>query len=348
MKWQTRSCERPRKRSASEALPSSVSNRYSLSIRTHGSSCRRRASSTLRRVSSFSALSSSSRAASHSLRVPVMCFVIALLSFLRVSLPRSFAVLRSRRFTLPFAAHRVLRHCHVACWARPSSPCRQASPASPRRPVPSPRTASPVPPSSLSWMSSPYRSARNPPCSVPKRSRGPGSSPQPFDLLGQDAGEVLPALLVAAAHLVVGEPVVRQHEVGGAAGRRHLDGNPGLEPARRFRHPRELQQPRALHAQVAAVVRPQTAGMVRRPIPKLVDRGLAENGPVRVEPAPETVRFGPGVEDLFGRSFDPAGDRDPEEGGGRARSGSRHRQSLFLFALRNASSLSRRSLQNRS
>ena len=25
-------------------------------------------------------------------------------------------VLRSRRFTLPFAAHRVLRHCHVACW----------------------------------------------------------------------------------------------------------------------------------------------------------------------------------------------------------------------------------------
>src|ERR1700720_2571076 len=66
-----RSCDRPRKRSASEALPSSVSNRYSLSIRTHGSSCRRRASSSLRRVSSFSALSSSSRAASHSSRVPV-------------------------------------------------------------------------------------------------------------------------------------------------------------------------------------------------------------------------------------------------------------------------------------
>src|SRR5438445_760895 len=74
-----RSCERPLKRSASEALPSSVSNRYSLSIRTHGSSCRRCASSSLRRVSSFSASSSSSRAASHSLRVPVMCFVIALL-----------------------------------------------------------------------------------------------------------------------------------------------------------------------------------------------------------------------------------------------------------------------------
>src|SRR5437867_12065690 len=63
-----RSCERPRKRSASEALPSSVSNRYSLSIRTHGSSCRRRASSSLRRVSFFSSLSSSSRAASHSAR----------------------------------------------------------------------------------------------------------------------------------------------------------------------------------------------------------------------------------------------------------------------------------------
>src|SRR4029453_5451075 len=58
-----------------------------------------------------------------------------------------------------------------------------------------------------------------------------GSSPQLFDLLGQDAGEVLPALLVAAAPLVVGEPAVRQHQVGGAAGRRHLDGHPGLHPA---------------------------------------------------------------------------------------------------------------------
>src|SRR6478752_2277455 len=42
------SCERPPKRSASEALPSSVSKRYALSMRTHGSSCRRRASSSLR------------------------------------------------------------------------------------------------------------------------------------------------------------------------------------------------------------------------------------------------------------------------------------------------------------
>src|SRR2546425_10134234 len=77
-----RSGERPLKRSASEALPSSVSNVYCLSIRTHGSCCRRRASSSLRRVSSFSALSSSSRAASHCSRVPVLCLVIALLPML--------------------------------------------------------------------------------------------------------------------------------------------------------------------------------------------------------------------------------------------------------------------------
>src|SRR5215470_12369724 len=78
MKWYTRSCERPRKRSVREALPSSVSNRYALSIRTHGSSWRRRASPSLRRVISFSAWSSSIRAASHSSRVPVLCLVIAL------------------------------------------------------------------------------------------------------------------------------------------------------------------------------------------------------------------------------------------------------------------------------
>src|SRR5207247_5689244 len=53
-------------------------------MRTHGSSCRRRASSSPRRVCSFSALSSSTRAASQSFRVPVLCFVIAvLLSWLR-------------------------------------------------------------------------------------------------------------------------------------------------------------------------------------------------------------------------------------------------------------------------
>src|SRR5262250_3325399 len=65
-------CERPRNRSARDALPSSVSNRYSLSIRTHGSSCRRRTSSSLRRVTSFSASSNASRAVSHCSRVPVL------------------------------------------------------------------------------------------------------------------------------------------------------------------------------------------------------------------------------------------------------------------------------------
>src|SRR3954447_836803 len=79
MKWYTNSSERPRKRSPSESLPSSDSNRYSLSIRTQGSSCRRRASSSLRRVSSFSASSSSSLAASHSSRVAaVLCCVMRL------------------------------------------------------------------------------------------------------------------------------------------------------------------------------------------------------------------------------------------------------------------------------
>src|SRR5579859_2411295 len=68
-----RSCERPRKRSASEALPSSVSKRYSLSIRTHGSSCRSRATSSLRRVSSFSALRSLTRCASHSFCDTILC-----------------------------------------------------------------------------------------------------------------------------------------------------------------------------------------------------------------------------------------------------------------------------------
>jgi hypothetical protein len=89
MKWYTRSWERPWKRSASEELPSSVSNRYFLSIRTHGSSCRRRASSSLHRVSSFSASSSASLSAGHSWcrrssprrAVPVLCFVIALTLF---------------------------------------------------------------------------------------------------------------------------------------------------------------------------------------------------------------------------------------------------------------------------
>jgi hypothetical protein len=63
-----------------------------LSLRTHGSSCRRRASSSPRRVSSVSALSSPSRAASQSSRVPVLCFVIVLLSFLLPCIKNSSGV----------------------------------------------------------------------------------------------------------------------------------------------------------------------------------------------------------------------------------------------------------------
>src|SRR6478672_13658674 len=71
-----RSCEHPLNKSARDAMPSSVSKRYSLSIRTQGSFCRHCASSSLRRVSAFSALSSSSRAASHSSRVPILWSII--------------------------------------------------------------------------------------------------------------------------------------------------------------------------------------------------------------------------------------------------------------------------------
>src|SRR5258705_11477072 len=103
MKWYIRSCERPLNRSASDALPSSVSNRYSLSTRTHGSSCRWRASSSLRRVSSFSAVSRSSRAANHSSRVPVrwvvIGVVIVVLSLLGVR-RRSYCCRCSSRYRL--------------------------------------------------------------------------------------------------------------------------------------------------------------------------------------------------------------------------------------------------------
>src|SRR6266404_3866678 len=69
-----RSCERPLKRSASNAVASSVSKRYSLSIRTQGSSRRHRASSSLRRVSVFSASSSFFRATIHSFCDTMLCF----------------------------------------------------------------------------------------------------------------------------------------------------------------------------------------------------------------------------------------------------------------------------------
>src|SRR5215213_3830174 len=73
------SCERPSKSSASVFVPSSVSNRYSFSTGTQGSSLRFFASSSFRRVSSFSSASSSSRAACHSSRVPTLKLVITLL-----------------------------------------------------------------------------------------------------------------------------------------------------------------------------------------------------------------------------------------------------------------------------
>src|ERR1700681_3481897 len=76
-----RSCERPRKRSASVAVPSSVSKRYSLSTRTQGSSCRIRVSSSPRRVTAFSPSRSCSLVASHSSRVPILWSIIVL-SFL--------------------------------------------------------------------------------------------------------------------------------------------------------------------------------------------------------------------------------------------------------------------------
>src|ERR1700676_4532391 len=85
MRWETRSCERPRKRSDSKVLPSSVSNRYSLSTRTHGNSWRFCASSSPRRVCSFSSLSRLSRAASHSSRVPTLCCAAVESSFISFS-----------------------------------------------------------------------------------------------------------------------------------------------------------------------------------------------------------------------------------------------------------------------
>src|SRR6266508_3923214 len=103
MKWYIRSCERPLNRSANEALPSSVSKRKSFSRGTQGSSCRFRASSSLRRVSSFSASSSSSRAASHSSRVPVLWFVISLLSSRYIGVVRPWIEDGAMAATIPRA-----------------------------------------------------------------------------------------------------------------------------------------------------------------------------------------------------------------------------------------------------
>src|SRR6266516_1061875 len=90
-----RSCERPLKRSARDAGPSSVSKLYSFSIRTQGSSCRCRASSSPRRVNSFSAASSSRRAASHSSRVPILWSIIFLLLLASYALAWAGSAVRS-------------------------------------------------------------------------------------------------------------------------------------------------------------------------------------------------------------------------------------------------------------
>src|SRR3954447_24898774 len=78
MMLQARSCERPSKSSASVFLPSWVSNTYSFSTGTQGSS--RRFSAALRPSSpcSASSFASSSRAACHSSWVPTLCSAIAL------------------------------------------------------------------------------------------------------------------------------------------------------------------------------------------------------------------------------------------------------------------------------
>src|ERR687891_1583409 len=101
-----RSCEHPLKRSARDAMPSSVSKRYSLSIRTQGSLCRHCASSSLRRVSSFSALSSSSRPESHSSRVPILWSVIV---FLLLATDKQCSIIyTSNQCTILFSFHKTM------------------------------------------------------------------------------------------------------------------------------------------------------------------------------------------------------------------------------------------------
>src|SRR3954453_3743915 len=71
-----RSCERPSKSSASVFLPSSVSNSYSFSTGTHGSSRRFSVTFCVSSACSASSLASSSRAACHSSRLPTLCGVM--------------------------------------------------------------------------------------------------------------------------------------------------------------------------------------------------------------------------------------------------------------------------------
>src|SRR5919197_3894627 len=87
-----RSCERPSNSSARVFLPSSVSNSYSFSTGTQGSSRRLRLTSSPRCACSASSFASSSRAACHSSRVPILCSGIS--SSFRLGPSRSKSIVR--------------------------------------------------------------------------------------------------------------------------------------------------------------------------------------------------------------------------------------------------------------
>src|SRR5207245_54682 len=90
-----------------------------------------------------------------------------------------------------------------------------------------------------------------------------GEEARPMTLLGEDARDVLPSRFVTPAHLVVGEPAVRQRQVGAAARRRQLEG-----------HARFLDSPRS---------RPLDAGDPMRDAPAVAGLGGGAAGarPIR-------------------------------------------------------------------
>src|SRR5918996_645540 len=83
------SCDLPSNRSARVFLPSSVSNSYSFSTGTHGSSSRFLLISSFRSACSASSFANSSRAACHSSRVPILCPAISFPSVSSVALADS-------------------------------------------------------------------------------------------------------------------------------------------------------------------------------------------------------------------------------------------------------------------
>src|SRR6266852_4662586 len=112
------SCERPSKSSASVFLPSSVSNSYSFSTGTQGSSRRFPLISSFRSACSDSSLASSTRAACHSSRVPILCSGIASSSSPTRALPHepnpsSHRTLTGSRTETPDdpETHRKCRRC---------------------------------------------------------------------------------------------------------------------------------------------------------------------------------------------------------------------------------------------